>query len=185
MQIKTDQELVIAYHEGDEQAFHILIKRHMNGAFRCALGFCHDYETAEDITQEAFVKVWKNIGSYNPKYAFSTWISAITKNTALDFMKKKYSLPFSSFENQDSLLLEAGGISNIFNSGSIGNSDPSAKMSVDEALSNLSDKDRSIIELHYEQGYTFEEIGKKMDRPMNTVKTWHRRALQRLKGSFK
>jgi RNA polymerase sigma-70 factor (ECF subfamily) len=185
MQIKTDQELVIAYHEGDDEAFHILIERHMNGVFRCALGFCRDYETAEDITQETFVKVWKNIGSYNPKYAFSTWISAITKNTALDFMKKKSSLPFSSFENQDLLAIEVSGAFDVFRSGSIGNSDPSAKMSVDAALSNLSDKDRSIIELHYEQGYTFEEIGKKMDKPMNTVKTWHRRALERLKDSFR
>jgi RNA polymerase sigma-70 factor (ECF subfamily) len=125
---------------------------------------------AEDITQETFVKVWKNINSYNPKYAFSTWVSAIAKNTALDFLKKKSSLPFSSFENQELL--------------AIGNSDPSVKMSVDEALNKLSNKDRSIIGLHDEQGYTFYEIGKKMDKPMNTVKTWHRRALERLKNSF-
>lgn len=184
MQIKTDQELVIAYSAGDEEAFRTLIKRHMNGVFCCAVSFCHDSEMAEDITQETFVKVWKNIGSYDPKYAFSTWISAIAKNTALDFMKKKSSFPFSSFENQDALLLEAGGISDIFNSGSTINSDPAAKLSVDAALNKLSNKDRSIIGLHYEQGYTFEEIGKKMDKPMNTVKTWHRRAIQRLRSNF-
>jgi len=52
MQIKTDQELVIAYKRGDEQAFHTLIQRHMSGVFRCSLGFCHDSETAEDVLKK-------------------------------------------------------------------------------------------------------------------------------------
>jgi len=99
-------------------------------------------------------------------------------------MKKKSSLPFSSFENHELLAIEAGGNSDIFHSGSIGNADPSVKMSIDAALGKLSDKDRSIIGLHDQQGYTFDEIGKKMDKPMNTVKTWHRRALARLRNTF-
>ena len=180
---KTDQELVLAYSKGDEQAFHTLIKRHMNGVFRCALSFCRDSETAEDIAQETFVKAWRHIGKYNPNYAFSTWISAIAKNTALDFLKKRTTIPFSAFGSQELIAMEAAGTISAVNLNSFKNKTADSA-SINTALKNLSSQDRSVINMHYQQGYTFEEIGKKIDKPMNTVKTWHRRAIQRLKENF-
>ena len=56
---------------------------------------------AEDITQEVFVKIWKNIKKFDQNRSFKPWIFQIAKNTSIDFLRKKKSIPFSKFENEE------------------------------------------------------------------------------------
>lgn len=89
MQNYTDQQLIAAYLKGDEKSLEILIKRYLNPIYGFAYRYVKDQQNAEDITQETFLKVWKNIKKYDKNKSFKAWIYTIAKNTVLDFIKKE------------------------------------------------------------------------------------------------
>lgn len=182
--MKSDKELIDAYHAGDEQALHQLFERHLNGVFRFAYRYVKNTPDAEDITQDTFIKAWKGIRRFDNSKKFTTWLFTITRNTALDLLKKKKSLAFSDFENDwgENVLMET-----ITDDKplpvelSIFREEAAALQGVVKTLP----KDyQTVLHLRYSEDLTFEDIAEVMGRPMNTVKSWHRRALLALREIF-
>jgi len=106
MQKHSDQELIAAYLAGDEKSLEILIKQYLKPIYSFVYHFVGSKSDAEDITQEVFVRIWRNIKKYDPKKSFKTWIFSIAKNASIDFLRKSRSasggkkvLPFSEFED--------------------------------------------------------------------------------------
>ena len=97
----SDKELIEQYISGDECAFGALVELHIKSAYNYVYRLCKDKSDAKDITQEVFLKVWKNIKKYKPEQNFKTWLFAIARNTTVDWLRKKKHIPFSHFENQD------------------------------------------------------------------------------------
>src|SRR5258708_18528094 len=95
------QQLVAEHIAGNKQAFEILVSRHLNGVYNFVYKYAHDLDQAEDITQESFVKAWKNLKKFNSKYKFKTWLFTIAKNTALDALKKKGFVPLLGEDGQE------------------------------------------------------------------------------------
>lgn len=89
MENQTDEQLVKAYLKGDETALELLIQRYLSPLYNFAFKYTHTQGAAEDVAQEAMVKIWKNLKKFNNEYKFKTWAYTITKNTALDYLKKK------------------------------------------------------------------------------------------------
>jgi len=134
-------------------------------------------QAAEDITQETFIKVWKKIKKYNPDKNFKTWLFTIARNTAIDWLRKKRNLVFSNFENNE-------GENYLENELVDPNPLPDKILTqtedqefVEKLLQQLAPIYREVLILRYNNDLTFEEIAEILDKPLDTVKSQHRRAL--------
>ncbi|MBI2628089.1 MAG: sigma-70 family RNA polymerase sigma factor [Candidatus Niyogibacteria bacterium] len=182
---RSDQQLIGHYLKGNEESLRILFQRYLKLIYSFTYRYTGNAQDAEDATQETFVKAWRNLKKFDQNKKFKTWIFAIAKNTAIDFLKKKKAIPFSEFENEkgenmitetlaDSSplpqeLLEKAGMAHMLNS----------------AMEKLSPKYRMILFLRYNDHFNFREIAESLGEPLNTVKSRHRRALVMLKNIIK
>jgi RNA polymerase sigma-70 factor (ECF subfamily) len=92
---KDDQELLAVVQEGSQPAFDELVQRHTQRFYRLAYRYVQNRETAEDLVQDAFVRLWENPASWRPdrNSKFTTWFYRIVVNLCLDWQKKKRPLP--------------------------------------------------------------------------------------------
>jgi RNA polymerase sigma-70 factor (ECF subfamily) len=88
---KDDDELLKLVKDGSHQAFSVLVERHIERFYRLAYRYLQDRTTAEDIVQDAFLKLWENPGLWQEERAakFTTWFYRIVVNLCLDWRKKK------------------------------------------------------------------------------------------------
>ncbi len=178
---KSDQDIITEYLSGNEIAFNELIQRYMTSVYTFTYGLTHSVQDAEDITQDTFVKAWKNIKKYDKKYTFKTWVLTIARNTTYDFFRKKKNIPFSAFDNTDG--------DNVLTA-QLADEQPLAleisvlaedKDILDTAIEQLPPVYKEVISLRYGQDLTFEEMSVVVKRPLNTVKSQVRRGLIALK----
>ena len=174
---KNDKQLVLDYLSGDETALNIIIRRYLKLVYNFAYRLTGRAQDSEDISQETFIKIWKNIKRYDQNKEFKTWLLAIAKNTATDWLRKRKDFVFSHFET-------AEGKNSImdFLADSAPMPDKVAlqaedKKFIGELLSQLSPSDREIISFRYDDSLTFEKIGRILSQPLNTIKSRHRRAI--------
>jgi RNA polymerase sigma-70 factor, ECF subfamily len=85
----TDTEIVQLVVAGNRDAFRTLAEKYQGMVFRTCIGFVHDKEDAEDITQDVLVSVYQSLGKFKGKSAFSTWIYRVAINASLNFVRKK------------------------------------------------------------------------------------------------
>lgn len=179
----TDEQLIVQYLAGNEQAFPALIKRYLSFVYGLSREYCGDPDKAADIAQEVFIKVWRNIKKFNPAKDFRPWLFVIAKNTAADWLKKKGEYPFSSLgTDEGENLLE--NIADSRPSPSAAADDKILTKKVNNYLAELSVQHRLVITKHIDEDLTFREISKALKKPINTVKSHYRRALQILKENL-
>ena len=178
---ETDEALMLACKKGDDIAFQELMHRYISSVYNFADQYVRNKEDAEDIAQEAFFKTWRYVKRFKSGKKFKPWLFTIARNTALDYIKKKKPSLFSDFDDQETGITFAETISDteplapeLFEQTELG-----AELS--DALAVLHPEHRSVIVLRYHQQMTFEEIAEIVGKPMNTVKSWHRRALIRIR----
>src|SRR6185312_5906993 len=143
-----------------------------------------DRREAEDLTQETFMKMWKALSRFDTEKNFKTWIFAIARNTAIDYLRKKKPVLFSRLntENEEG---ETRFEDNLADDAMLADEVFDRKQSasvLEKAMQTLSLDERVIFILHESDEMTFEEIADVMSKPMNTIKSRYRRALQKLRG---
>jgi RNA polymerase sigma-70 factor, ECF subfamily len=84
----TDNEIIRLILEGDKDKFRILVERHQQLVFRTCLGFVHNKDDADDLTQEVFILAWHALGGFKGDSAFSTWIYRIAVNASLNKVRR-------------------------------------------------------------------------------------------------
>lgn len=180
-----DNELIEAYLFGDEKSLEVLIKDYIKPIFGFVFRYVGDVSVAEDITQETFVKVWRNIKKFDKNKSFKTWIFSIAKNTAIDFLKKKKAVPFSEFDDEAGENIIEAALADpaplppeIFEKKEI------ARI-LESAISGLPLKYRAVLLLRYSNDFTFQEIAESLEKPIDTVKSQYRRALIALRKLLK
>lgn len=176
----SDQQLIKDYFQGDAKALELLIARYLPLVYGYLLRFVRHAPDAEDITQEVFVKVWKQLKKFEPEKSFKAWILSIAKNTAIDFFRRKKIIPLAAFPPAfEDFLSETRA-----------DSKPLADESFDESLwleklrlavASLSPKYREVFLLYYQDQLTFKEISLALKESINTVKSRYRRATIELK----
>jgi RNA polymerase sigma-70 factor (ECF subfamily) len=134
----------------------------------------------KDIVQDVFVKVWKNIKKFDINRAsFKTWILTITRNTVIDYLRKKKSVTFSSLDSDEEPFTDSIEDDVILPDEAL------IKLEDKELLNNLLNKlpahYKEVLVLYYQEDMTFNEIGQLLNKPLNTVKSYHHRALKKLK----
>lgn len=180
MEEHSDEQLVQDYISGDGKVFEEIVRRYMETIYRFAFGYVGSRPEAEDITQETFVKVWKNIKKFDRKRRFKTWIFEIAKNTSIDFCRRRKITPFSSFEDEAGRNKLESSLSDAASPGEEYFEEADFKEKASAMVDRLPERDRRIVRLRIDNDYTFEEISKITKEPMNTVKSIYRRAVLKL-----
>lgn len=179
----TDQQLMKRHRGGDPTAFPLLVKSYLKPIYHFAFHFTHDQASAEDIAQETFIKAWKHLGYFDEEKNFKTWIFTIAKNTAYDYLKKKKSIPFSAFENDDGENpIEAIDDENLLPDALFEKKEIAFMLA--QALEKLSPLNRALLTLRYLEDFSLEEISEILNEPYNTIKSRHGRALKSLKEAI-
>lgn len=85
----ADTQLMLAFQRGDESAFAALFERNRTRVLNTAYHFLGDRDTAQDVAQEVFAKIYASPGTYQPRAAFRTWLYRVTANTCFDELRKR------------------------------------------------------------------------------------------------
>ncbi|MFQ3549140.1 MAG: sigma-70 family RNA polymerase sigma factor [Armatimonadota bacterium] len=178
----TDQNIVERVHQGDLDSFSEIVKKYQDRIYSTVLNYVGNPEDALDVTQDAFVKAYTRLDSFNKDSAFYTWLYRIAINTAIDFLRKRKSRPAISLS--DEKFTESG-----FEPEAKDNySDPVRTLYSNEqmrelryGLTKLSEKLRSVIILHDIQGMSQDEVAEILKIPVGTVKSRVSRARNTLK----
>lgn len=170
---QEDLELVKRVQRGDESAFKQIMNRYEKAIYFNILKTVKDVEEAEDLTSITFQKIFANIKSFKPEYAFSTWLFNIAKNTAIDFLRKKQLDTKSIDVTNDEEGNESGEVINVKDT----EANPEEKIVksqkaelVRKALAKLAPKYKDVLKMRYFDGLSMEEIAEKLGIPVNTVK---------------
>lgn len=174
LQKYTEDELVLLLQQKDQSAFSYLYDNYSGALNGAIFRMTDDATLSEDILQEAFLKIWKYIGSYDKtKGRLFTWMLNLTKNLTIDTLRSK------GYKNQAKISGNENTVSTIQdNSTGIDKFDA---MGLRKKLAGLKPEQRTVIELSYFSGYTQEEISKALDIPLGTIKSRLRAAIIELR----
>ncbi len=184
MDQSDDIQLVKKYLEGDTEIFKIIVARHLKPIYNFVYRLSGQPEEAQDITQDVFIKIWKNLKKFDPTQSFKTWIFTIARNTTIDWLRKKRYFVFSDFDKEDNDSFESSLPDNTPLPDELFQRKESAA-ELEKILSTTPLQHRTIILLHHIDELTFEEIATILRKPMNTVKSQYRRAMTALKTRLK
>ena len=172
MDKKILNDLLIDIQSGNELAFEKLFNYSNKSIFTFVYSFIKHKETAEDLTQDTFIKIKRFIYLYKPNTNPSAWILQIAKNISIDYIKKyknETNIDISQFEIIDKK----------YNS-------PENNLLLHDLLNKyLSIEDRQIILLHDVHGYKNKEIAKFLNMPIGTVLWKYNKAMKLLKIKYK
>jgi RNA polymerase sigma-70 factor (ECF subfamily) len=169
----SDEQLIVSYLKGDGDSLNILIKRYSDYIYNFIYQYVKNRELAEDLTQEVFIKVWKNFKKFDPKKKFKVWLFQIARNTTIDFFRKKKEINFSELEREGEEfdIPDTGPIpSEIFEKKEI-------QAEVKKALEALPLIYRSTLIFYYQNQFNLREIAEIRGEPVDTIKSRYRRAL--------
>ncbi len=180
---KTDHDLILAALGGDHEAFAILVERYVSPIYKFSYRYVRNGPDAEDIAQETFVRVWKNLKKFDQSKTFKTWIFAIAKNASLDLLKKKRPMSFSQIGEEDDIV-EAVLASYVMipDASDITFDQGLLRNDFNVALAKLPPHYRDVMVLRYTDNLKFREIAERLGEPLDTVKSRHRRGLALLRG---
>jgi RNA polymerase sigma-70 factor, ECF subfamily len=164
----NDHILVQRIKLGDRGAAEQLVDAHYERVYAILYSLCKNRETAEDLTQDTFIKVWQSIFRFIGLSRVSTWLYRIAYNTFVDWQRKQQSL--SDF---DELVHES--------CESVHFDDVTEKLI--QHVNTLPEIQREVIILHYQHDLTFGEIANILDIPKGTVKSRLNAALENLRQS--
>ncbi len=166
----ADLLLVEKARKGNEKAFAGLMNRYRDSIYYMLLKMVNNQSDAEDLTIEAFGKAFRNLDSYTPKYAFSTWLFTIATNNCVDFIRKKQMSPSPFDGTQDN-------IDNVTINIQSDLPDPEESLINSQKIDQLKDiinqlkpRYRELIQLRYYKEYSYEEISAELKIPLGTVK---------------
>ncbi len=177
----ADEELMPLVGRKDPEAFEVLYDRHGGAAYSLAYRIVGDRAAAEEVTQEAFISVWRSGARFDAaRGSVRSWLLSVVRNRAIDFLRSRAGkAPKLTFD--DDAVLEAR---------------PAAERTEDEALQRetaaevrgalgkLPDPQAKVLELAYFGGFSHSEISRILNLPMGTVKGRMRLGLEKIRGEL-
>ena len=176
---ETDRSLVRRAQRGDEQAFAMLFQGHKKRVYSVCLLMTKDIAEAEDLTQEAFLQVFRSVGSFRGESAFSTWLYRVAVNSVLMKLRRRKAPPVLSLDEPVSS--ESPSLRR-----EVGKADPHLSGAVDRialrrAMHELPDGCRKIFVLHEVEGYQHNEIAQMLDCSIGNSKSQLHKAKMKMR----
>jgi RNA polymerase sigma-70 factor (ECF subfamily) len=169
---RPDDELVRQCLDGDRDAFETLVLRHQKGLVNHLFHLTGRKEVSLDLAQEVFIKVYQSLGSFDPRYRFTTWLYRIASNRAIDHFRKRRPHTFSLTQDQE-------GDGRKTTERSLRGNGPSPheilryreiRAKFDEAVTALPAEYRQLILLRHQRQCRYDEIARITNLPIGTVK---------------
>lgn len=176
---ETEARLIELAQNGDRNAFGELVRRHYQGVILVVYRMCGDTGLAEDAAQEAFIRAWVNLPSYQPRSSLRNWLYRIAVNAALDVLRRK---PEESIEDEEVLMVpdQAVGPETAL-------IEKEQAAVLQQAMKSLPDAARSVLVLREYGGLSYQEIAGVLDVPIGTVMSrlnYARNRLREVLGSL-
>lgn len=184
-----DADVVRLAQEGRELAFRELVRRYERPVFSLVYRMVRDRETAEDLAQDAFIKVLNHIDRYSPEFKFLSWVFKIANNVAIDHLRRRR-LDTVSMDGSPHASSAAEVEASTFDVSSDQESaldEMEARElgdAIESAIGQLRPEYRSCIMLRHVEGRSYEEIASTLDLPLGTVKTYIHRARHELRRAL-
>ena len=174
----TDAEIVQRVLEGDADSFRVLVDRHGRNLHRVAFRITSSAHDAEDVVQEAFIRAYRQLASYDGRAAVSSWLHRITTNCAIDLLRAR-----KRFRE------EPGEENTMTNHHTTTPQEHHARgldirSAVTRAMSSLTSNERTAFVLRHFEGLSIEEIGKALGTKANATKHTVFRAVQKLRAEL-
>jgi RNA polymerase sigma-70 factor (ECF subfamily) len=188
----SDEILMIRFQRGDRTAFTALVRRHQTSLYNFAFRQLRVQSVAEDVVQDAFVRVVQNAAEFKHEARFTTWLYTITRNLCIDQMRKRALRKHASLDDA-----KAGGKGEEGDGPTLGEQTADSRASVEreatgtelkeriaKAVDTLPDDQREVFLMREVANLPFKEIAEITGVPENTVKSRMRYALERLQQAL-
>jgi RNA polymerase sigma-70 factor (ECF subfamily) len=175
----SDADLVRQALAGSQAAYRMLVARYASAAVNVAARLVNDRSLAEDLAQDAFIRAFARLSTYNPERRFSAWFFQVVHNIAVDYLRKR------RVETVSLEALQPDGSPGMFADESTPSPDAETERralgaALADGLSRIRSDYREAIVLRYQQGLTVEEIAGVLQVPEGTVKTFLHRGRKEL-----
>lgn len=176
----TDQELIekLSNEETRNYGFNLLVREYQERIYWHVRKMVIDHEDADDLVQEVFVKVWKNLDKFRQDSALYTWIYRIATNECLNFLKKKRNKFFLPIGDVAEEL-----ITKIDDGGQI--SGDEIQLKLQKALLKLPDKQRLVFNMKYFEEMKFDEISEITKTSVGALKASYHHAVKKIEQNLK
>ncbi len=179
----NDRDLVASAVTGIEGGFEELVRRYQRPISAYVYRMVGNYETALDLTQEIFIKIYGSLARYRPEFKFSTWIYKIAHNAAIDHLRRssgrERSLVVGSDGDQYDLPIESDGLTPEQQT-----EREERRVEIESVVRSLPTAYRELIVLRHSQDLTYEEIVDVTGLPLGTVKNRLFRARDLMRQQF-
>jgi RNA polymerase sigma-70 factor (ECF subfamily) len=184
-----DADVVALAQKGREAAFRELIRRYERPVFSLIFRMVRDRETAEDLSQDTFIKVLNHIDRYRPEFKLSSWLFKIANNVAIDHLRKRQIETVSidgSPHARSAAEVEATSFDVVAHQETALEELESKELgsAIERAIAGLRPEYRACILLRHVEGRSYEEIAATLDLPLGTVKTYIHRARRELREAL-
>ena len=183
----SDRDLIRLCQEGDLKAFERLYRRYSRDVFTMALRMSGSSEIAEEVTQEVFISVYKNIHRFQFQSAFTTWLYRIVMRRSADYFRKnkkhqENTLSYGDLVNEEESPAEFKDTSSTPYLEAV---DREREKIIEESILSLNKKQRSVLLLRYVNHLAYEEIATVLRCQIGTVKSRLNRAHKALENLIK
>lgn len=162
----TDEQLVARIRQGEEEAYRVLVERHRNYVYTLIYRMAPHPQTAEDLTQEAFIKLFRSLEHFRGDSKFTTWLYRLTANLVTDYLRSQRRKPYEAILDK---------VKGWFGDRK---EEPEAKIlqkeeqeTMQRLLSELPDKYRLIMYLYHYKQLSYQEISEVTNLPIKTIET--------------
>ncbi|QAY66342.1 RNA polymerase sigma factor [Paenibacillus protaetiae] len=167
----VEPALIKAAQAGDRDALIALLREVETHVYRTAYYILNNEQDAMDAAQEALIRIYTKIGSYEEKAQFKTWVGRIVTNICID--KFRRTKPSISIEEHELVFQEKSNVEDEVLASY-------AAQDIREAIDKLPEHHKAVVVLRYLQDFSYNEIAESLDLPLNTVKSYLFRARQQL-----
>ena len=178
---ESDGAAVVRAQSGDGDAFRVLVERHSRSVFRLAFRMTGNEQDAEDVVQETFLRAYKQLGHYESRSSFSTWLYRIASNYSLDLirMRKRHEDKREPASEDGRSALDTVAAADPAQDRLVFGNE--VQQRVHDAMKELSDLERSAFVLRHFEGLSIEDIGGMLGTSLNATKHSIFRAVQKLR----
>lgn len=181
----NEKKLIKKSVKGDINAFEILIDKYQKRSYNIALKMLKNPDDAKDVSQEAFIKIFKYINKFNFKSSFSTWMYRIVVNTCIDYIKKNK----NTYSLDNPIKYEGGEIKREIKDDSKNPEDiydkEMTKELVHKSIDKLDEIHKTVIILRDIEGFSYKEISEILEVSIGTVKSRIKRGRDNLRNIIK